>query len=414
MANAAQNRSGVTLLSLAGIVVVGIIVYSVRALTHEQVTVKVVRASFQTLLSTISTNGKVEPVEEFQAHAPAPGVVQRVFVSVGQHVSPGTLLIKMDDSDARKQLAGAVAALASAELSLHDLQKGGSSEERTRFSSDANAARLEQQQAASNLAVERELLRKGSASAGEVAAAEQRQRTADLSLQTALSRTTTRYDAEDRTSAVARVRDAQAAVAAARTLLEAVNIHSPIAGTVYAIPVSAYDFVPAGDDLLNVADLNRIQVRAYFDEPEVGKLARGQSVKIVWDAKPNSVWHGHIDRAPTTIITYGTRNVGESIISVDDARGDLLPNTNVTVTVTEMERPHVLSVPREALHTDGAQNFVFRIVDKKLARTPVQVGVFNLTLAEITGGLSANDVVVSGPTAPGKELTNGLEVKPVE
>src|SRR5205085_1296678 len=82
-----------------------------------------------------------------------------------------------------------------------------------------------------------------------------------------------------------------------------------------------------------VADLNRIQVRAYFDEPEIGRLAVGQSVKIVWDAKPNQTWHGHISRAPSTVITYGTRNVGECIITVDDARGDLLPNTNVTVTV---------------------------------------------------------------------------------
>src|SRR6185312_4108062 len=134
----------------------------------------------------------------------------------------------------------------------------------------------------------------------------------------------------------------------------------------YSVPVSAYDFVPAGEDLLDLADLNKIQVRAYFDEPEIGKLAVGQAVKIEWAAKPLQVWHGHISIAPTTVITYGTRNVGECLITVDDARGDLLPNTNVTVTVTTSQRFNVLSVPREALHTEGVSDFVYRVVDGKL------------------------------------------------
>ena len=191
------------------------------------------------------------------------------------------------------------------------------------------------------------------------------------------------------------------------------NIRSPLSGTVYSIPVSAFDFVPAGEDLLDVADLNRIQVRAYFDEPEIGKLAVGQAVKIVWDAKPNQSWHGHISRAPSTVITYGTRNVGEAIITVDDAHGDLLPNTNVTVTVTTSQRFNVLSVPREALRTEGASDYVFRVIAGKLVRTPVQVGVVNLTRVEITGGLTEKDTVALSATS-NRDLSHGLAVKIVE
>ena len=130
---------------------------------------------------------------------------------------------------------------------------------------------------------------------------------------------------------------------------------------------------PPAKTCIDVADLNKIQVHAYFDEPEIGKLAVGQAVKIAWDAKPTQIWHGHISLAPTTVITYGTRNVGECIITVDDARGDLLPNTNVVVTVTTSQRFNALSIPREALHTDGG-DFVYRVVNGKLVRTPVQVG----------------------------------------
>jgi HlyD family secretion protein len=206
------------------------------------------------------------------------------------------------------------------------------------------------------------------------------------------------------------VAQAQAALHAAEAGLAGVDVRAPFAGTVYAIPVSQYDFVNAGDALLDVADLTKLQVLAYFDEPEVGKLAIGQPVTIVWDAKPGMVWHGHIFEAPTTIINYGTRNVGECLITVDDAKGDLLPNTNVTVRVTTKQHKDVLSVPREALHTVGTTNYVFKIVDNKLVRTPVTVDVVNLTRVEITSGLSDGDKVALGAKTD-EELSDGLHVK---
>jgi HlyD family secretion protein len=91
--------------------------------------------------------------------------------------------------------------------------------------------------------------------------------------------------------------------------------------------------------------------------------------------------------------------------------GDLLPNTNVTVTVTTQQRVNVLSVPREALHADGPNTFyVYRVAGGKLLKTPVQVGVVNLTRGEITGGLTENDHVVLNTLTP-HDLTNGLAVK---
>jgi HlyD family secretion protein len=272
---------------------------------------------------------------------------------------------------------------------------------------------MQQEQAVKDVAALKQLQQKGAASASEVASAEQRLESANASMQNLQQRMTQRYGTTDRTKAEAQVADARAAVAAAQSSYAADNVRSPIPGTVYSIPVNAYDFVPAGEDLLDVADLNRIQIRAYFDEPEIGRLAIGQAVKIIWDAKPNQAWHGHISRAPTTVITYGTRNVGECIITVDDARGDLLPNTNVTVTVTTSQRFNVLSIPREALHTEGASDFVYRVVNGMLVRTPVQVGVVNLTRVEITGGLTEKDTVALSATS-NRDLTNGLAVKIVE
>ena len=383
-----------------------------RSSAREVVEVTSAPVTRQNLLSAVSTNGKVEPIGEFQAYSPAPGVVAKVYVEVLQKVRVGDLLIKMDDSDAVAKLASARAALRTSEATLHDMEQGGSQEEHITLTGDLNRAQLQQQQATKDLAALKQLEQKGAASASEVASAEQRLQAANSSVQSFQMRGTQRYSPADKARIEAQVTDAQAALAAAQSSYAALNIRTPIAGTVYSIPVSTYDFVPAGENLVDVADLNKIQVHAYFDEPEIGKLAVGQAVKIGWDAKPTQIWHGHISIAPTTVITYGTRNVGECIITVDDARGDLLPNTNVIVTVTTAQRVNALSIPREALHTEGG-DFVYRVINNKLVRTPVQVGLVNLIRVEITGGLTEKDTVVKG-ALNNRELSNGLSVKLVD
>jgi HlyD family secretion protein len=383
-----------------------------RSWTRDVTEIKAEAVSRQNLVSSVSTNGKVEPIDEFQAYAPIAGVIAKVYVQVLQKVKVGDLLLKMDDSDAVAKLATANATLRTAEATLHDMEQGGSQEEHIALTGDLSRTQLEQQQATKNLAALKQLEQKGAASPSEVAAAEQRLQAANSSLQGVQLRSTQRYSSADKVRIEAQVADARAAVAAAESSYAAFNIRTPQAGTVYSIPVSTYDFVPAGETLVAVADLNKIQVHAYFDEPEIGKLAVGQAVKIVWDAKPNQTWHGHISIAPTTVITYGTRNVGECIITVDDARGDLLPNTNVVVTVTIAQRTNVLSIPREALHTEGG-NFVYRVVGNRLVRTPVQIGILNLTRVEINGGLTEKDTVALG-AINNHELSNGLLVKIID
>jgi HlyD family secretion protein len=395
---------------LAVIVLVFVVV---RSSTRETIEVKVAPVTRQTLVNSVPTNGKVEPIDEFQAYAPSAGVIAKVYVQVLQKVKVGDLLLKMDDSDAVAKLASATAVLRTAEATLHDLEQGGSQEEHITLNADQSRAQQQQQQATKDLAALQQLEQKGAASASEVAAADQRLQAANNALHNLQLRSTGRYSPADKARVEAQVADARAALVAAQNTYNSFNIRTPKAGTVYSIPVSTYDFVPAGENLVDVADLNKIQVHAYFDEPEIGKLAIGQAVKIAWDAKPNQVWHGHISIAPTTVITYGTRNVGECIITVDDARGDLLPNTNVIVTVTTAQRFNALSIPREALHTDGG-DFVYRVVNGRLVRTPVQVGsATNLTRAEITGGLTEKDTVVLSAVS-NRELSNGLPVKVVE
>jgi HlyD family secretion protein len=105
--------------------------------------------------------------------------------------------------------------------------------------------------------------------------------------------------------------------------------------------------------------------------------------------------------------------VGEVLVQVDDLDTDLLPDTNVTVTVTTSSQENALSVPREALHVENGNPYVYKVIDgKTLVRNPVTIGVPNLTQAPILSGLNEGDWVATG-TTNGLPLQEGIPIKVV-
>jgi HlyD family secretion protein len=408
-----SNRATQYVIWGSALILVVLAVYAVRSMTRQRVSVRVAQVTYRDLVKSFSTNGKVEPTDDFQVHAQAAGQVQEVYVDVGDKVKPGQLLLKMDDKYALANLAHANSTLRAAELAASDIEHGGTQDERNTYAADLRRTQLQRQQDAASLAALQKLQQQGAASAGEVAAAQHRVQVDDSTLHSIEQHSTQRYGQADQARAQAELADARAAVAAAQSSYNTADIRSKISGTVYYLPVAQYDYVSIGDDLVYVADLTRMRITAYFDEPDIGNLAAGQPVTITWEAKPGMTWHGHISQAPTTIINYLTRYVGEAFITVDDANGVLEPNSNINATVTTAQHLHALSVPREALRFEGPRPYVFRVINKRLIRTPIKLGIVNLTQVEITGGLAEGDAVALNATTP-RDLSNGLEVTPVQ
>ncbi len=408
------NGRRIALQLAIGVAVLVALVVGIRSATHTDVEVRAAKASYGDLLSSISTNGKVEPIENFQSHAAEPGTIQAVFVHDGEQVAAGTLLLRMDAAAADARVQTARSAIAQAQAAQFDISNGGSADERIAIAGDLQRAKLQAKQAEEDLSALQALQSKGAAAANEVAAAQERLATAQNSLQSVQQRSNARYAATDKQRVQAQLADSHATLAAAQQSLSQSIVRAPFAGTVYDIPVKQYEFVTAGEELVQLADLSKVQVRAYFDEPEIGKLHNGDKVVIKWDARPALLWHGHIVRTPTTITNYGTRNVGECLISVDDTAGDLLPNTNVNVNVTTQQIYHVLSLPREALHTQGSDNFVYAIEAGVLKKRAVQVGALNLMSVQVLAGVSSGDVVALNPLSSSVDLNDGLRVKVVQ
>jgi HlyD family secretion protein len=177
--------------------------------------------------------------------------------------------------------------------------------------------------------------------------------------------------------------------------------------------VKPTQFIEEGKLLFQLADLHNVRVRAYFDEPEIGSLSVGQPIEVKWDGRPGRIWHGHIERVPVTVIHLETRTVGEVLVKLEDhEQGELLPDTNVTVTVTTSSQTNALSIPREALHMEGGKPYVFRIVKDELKRTPVVTGAINLIQVAILSGLNDGDWVATGTTT-GQPLEEGVPIKEI-
>lgn len=410
MANTSNGRAKpIVMWTLAAILLV-IVFFAVRRLTREELPLRVDTATIQDLITTDSTNGRVEPQPpNFEAHAPAPATVKGLYVKAGEFVPKGKLLMSLEDADAVAHSAGALAALRGAEANYQAAEQGGPAEERYSLAGEIAKAQMDRDQAQRDVETLKKLESQGAAAPGEVTSAEQRLAATNSALATLQKRQSSRYSPADMAHAKADLAQAQAAYSAANIVVAQSNVRAPFAGTVYSLPVSTSEYVSPGALLLQMADLKKLQVRAYFDEPELGALHVGQPATIVWDALPNRIWHGRILSMPSTIITYGTRNVGEVLLSVDDADGKLLPNTNVKVTVTEQSLNNVLTIPREALHSEGGKDYVYVLHGNKLRRQQVTKGDLNLTQVQIVSGLTEGAIVALS-TTNGEPLAEGVPV----
>ncbi len=408
----AHNKRVVTIVVAA--VVAVILLAAFISGRNSRVPVRADRAVRGNIANTISTNGKIEPVDGFEAHAPAPITVKRVLVHEGDLVKRGQLLVQLDDGDARAQAARALAQLRAAEADLHAVGQGGTREEVLTTKSQLVKAQGDLEAARRNLEAMKRLQENGAASAAEVEAAQNQYDSAQAQvslLQQKLSQR--RYSPPEVEKVQAQAAQAKAAYEAAQELVRETNIVAPKDGEVYNLPVHEGAFVTTGDLVIQVADLSSVQVRAFVDEPDLGRLATGERVRVTWDGLPGRTWDGVVTRVPTTVTTRGTRTVGEVTCEIQNRDLKLIPNVNVGVSVITARHDNVLTVPREAVHQSGGQHYVFVIADNELKRHDVQIGISDLTRIEIAGDIPENTPVALG-SVNGQALRNELPVKVVQ
>jgi len=189
------------------------------------------------------------------------------------------------------------------------------------------------------------------------------------------------------------------------------TVAAPVDGTLYALPVRAGDYVKVGDELAEMADLHRVRVRAYVDEPDLGALAAGQPVEITWDAMPSKLWTGITEQIPKQVVPHGARSVGEVLCSVDNNKLELIPNINVNVRIRVRSQTNALVVPRSAVRSEGSHHYVFVVDGDRLRQREITVGIASATMYEVTSGIREGERIA----LPGDvEFKDGMQVRGID
>jgi HlyD family secretion protein len=327
-------------------------------------------------------------------------------------VKKGQLLVELDAASARSQAAQALAQVRSSEAAINALQTGGTHEEVLTLQADLVKARGTYNAAQRNLLALKNLEQSGAASPGEVTTAQNQLNDAAAELKLLESKQKERYSPTEAARVEAQQSEAQSAYDAAEDVLNHLVIRAPFDGVVYSLPVKQDAWVNPGDLVLQEADLSKVLVRAYVDEPDVARLSSGEKIEVTWDAMPGRIWNGVVTAIPAAVKLHGTRNVGETTCIVSNQDYKLLPNVNVGVTIVTAEDSNVLTIPREALREDDSVPYVYEVVNNEIQRQIVQTSLSNLTKVEITGGLPENALVAISSTNS-KPLRDHLPVKVV-
>ena len=407
-----RNRTLLFLL-LAGIAVFAFIRLSNRQPVAKIAAVLPVR---QNIVSSITSNGKVEPIAPYSIRAQLDTFVWKVNVSEGQNVKKGQILLELNVKDAVAQLAAAKSKLLKAQEDLRAARAGGRADEAARVNGDLAKAIAERDRIQKEHESLKRLLAQGAATQDEAAANELSltKAQAEVNRLTAVKQEFVRQVSLSGSQGELAVEQAQSDVAALEDKVRQGRITAPTDGTLYALPVKAGDYVKVGDLLAEMADLHKVRVRAFIDEPEMGGLEAGLPVRITWDALPNKVLNGRTEIIPKQVVPRGSRSVGELLCSVENEKLELLPNTNVNVRINSRERINVLTVPRGTVDTIGGQTFVFVVKDgvgkSVLEKRSIRVGIADATNYEVVSGVDVKDVIALPGDA---DFRDGMTVKVV-
>jgi len=364
----------------------------------------------ETMVSTLPTNGKVEPIEWLPVRAERTGVVTKVLVSRGQQVSKDEPLIELDTRVASAEVSKAQAAIKEAQTQQQVLEQGGRIAERQQTEADLARTRLDLEAAQKNYQTLDRLAGKQAATRQDLDTARQTVEQLQLRVKSLEEHRGALVTGSDKEIARARVQQAESTAAIARTNLDLSVIRAPIDGTLYDFDLKQGAFVNAGDPVAKVGRLDRVRVTVYVDEPDLGKVRKGEVVNITWDALPGHQWKGAVDKLPTQIVPLGTRQVGEVGCVIENPQRDLIPNANINAEIQATVVERALALPKEAIRREGSETGVYLLQGDRVVWRKIGVGVSSYTKSQVLSGLSDGDAVALPSEKP---LKNGSKVEPV-
>lgn len=314
----------------------------------------------------VEETGLVEPERQIVVKSPISGVVERLLVREGARVAPGQLLARV----------------------VPDIAQANSL---ARLRADIVTARIARDRAHTEHERAAQLLPTGGITREEADQKEAAFRQAMNQLATA----------EEQLRLVE-----QSGVTAGDSAQRAA-ITAPTGGVIIRRGVEEGETVVGGTstfgggtELFTIADLSSLRVKAAVNEVDIAKVAEGDSVSLTVDAFPGDTVRGVVRLVPPAARQQDRVRVFDVEIAVRGDFGVLRPGMTANVRIAGPARRDVVRLPVEAVFLSEGLPVVHKLVDGRPERTPVTLGLGDLSWVEVLSGVAAGDsVALEDPVA---------------
>jgi len=383
------------------LVIVLLVAWSLQPQPEMVDTATVERGALQV---TVDEEGETRVRERYEVSAPVAGRVLRIELEPGDPVAAGETVLATFQPSAPVPLD--VRARAEAEARVRgaaaSLGQARAERDRARAELDYAAAEVERyRQLAADEVVSRDALDN----------AERRHRTAREALQAAGFAVETATHELERARAMLMEGDGSVEDGASD---DPIVLRSPIDGVVLSRRRESESVVPAGEPLLEVADVADLEIVSDLLSTDAVQVRRGQPVRIErWGG--GDVLHGTVRRVePSGFTKISALGVEEQRVNVVvdftdpvRARESLGDAYRVELRIVVWEREDVLEVPTSALFRRGDDWAVFTVEGGQARERVVDVGRRNGLAAEVLSGLEAGEEVIVHPS---DAITDGVSV----
>jgi multidrug resistance efflux pump len=378
---------------------------------EQTITVSLAKAEARQVPTVIQATGSLVADETSDIAPKVAGKVVNVSANVGQFVSQGAVIAKIDDKDALLRLAEAKAGVTQAIAGVRQAEaRLGLSPNGTFVASTipevqtANAnyeqALAELKQAEANEKRYRELVETGDVAvityetyrtARDTARA--RVKAAREQQQTAIN--TARQNNQAIKSAEANVVAARTQVGTAEQAVADTVVRAPFAGFISARPVAPGEYVSSATPIATLVRTNPIKVQIQVAEADVPYVGLGRGVSIQVDAYKDRNFGGVVTAVNPSIDANSRSAVVEAQIENGDnaLRGGMF----ATVKITRDGGTLGVFVPKEAVLNDTATQSqrVFVIVEGVAKLRTVQIGTEENGMIQILNGVAADEMVAT-------------------
>lgn len=190
-----------------------------------------------------------------------------------------------------------------------------------------------------------------------------------------------------------KVRQSELTLSSRAADLEALQVKSPIDGTITSRFVSLGDTIDANSELFVVADLSSMEMTIAVDELDISNVKPGQKAKVTADALPGKTFDAEV----TKVATEGSVKDGVASYDVNlkiHNPDGLLSGMTASATIVVAQKDNALMVPSEAIRSTGNRKSVMVMRNGSAVSVEVQTGLRNEIWTEITSGLQEGDSVV--------------------